>query len=341
MNDIERAMAQLKGQAAYGPGPNQKSLHTNSEPDVADSALADLPDADLDIGAIEADCEPVELKPGGTFFVSAEPVTSDSYDAPKPKPKQIQLHSGNKFGLSRTHDLPLAALGKAGFITPSTPKSKITEEYRRIKRPLLKRLAHSSDNGEASRNVIAVTSAMSGEGKTFSAINLAMSLAREKDRTVLLIDADVLKRTAGELFGVSSNDSGLLDLLDNDAVELSDVILKTNVERLHFLSAGRKHAHASELLSSDKMSRLIADVSSRFEDRIIIVDCPPIMQTNEAAILVDHAGQIVFVVAEEQTSQGMVIQALQLIGNEKKVGILLNKSTTRLGHYDHYSYAYS
>jgi len=242
---------------------------------------------------------------------------------------------------SKLHELPLASLNKLGLITPNTPKNQITEEYRRIKRPLLKRLARTSDDNSSHTNVLAVTSAMSGEGKTYSAINLAMSLAREKDRTVLLIDSDVVRHTAGDLFGVSSNEPGLLDLLDNDTIEPSDVILKTNVERLHFLPAGRKKSLASELLSSDSMMRLVDDLSNRYHERIIVMDCPPIMQTTEAAILVDHAGQIVFVVAEEQTSQGVVMQALKLIDNEKKVGILLNKSTTHLGHYDYYNYSYS
>lgn len=246
-----------------------------------------------------------------------------------------------KIKYSKLHELPLASLGKLGFITPSTPKNQITEEYRRIKRPLLKRLGRSNDDSEGLNNVLAVTSAMSGEGKTYSAINLAMSLAREKDRTVLLIDSDVVRHTAGELFRVPSNSPGLLDLLDDDTVEPSDVILRTNVERLSFLPAGRKNALASELLSSDTMMKLIADLSNRYPERIIVMDCPPIMQTTEAAILVDHAGQIVFVVSEEQTRQGVVVQALRLIDNEKKVGVLLNKSTTRFGHYDYYNYSYS
>lgn len=339
MNDIEKAMAKLKGQGANGSEPSQKSLKNNDSPDASDSARVKWTDVDIDIGAIDSDCASDVLTSGSSYSVSTRPVSNDANFTPWSKDTQNHLH--DTFKLSRTHVLPLVALGKVGYITPETPKCKLTEEYRRVKRPLLKRLACSNDNGETARNVIAVTSAMSGEGKTFSAINLAMSLAREKDRTVLLIDADVVRHTAGMLFGVSSDELGLLDLLDNDAIKPSDVIMKTNVQRLNFLPAGRKHSHASELLSSDSMSRLIADLSSRYDERIIVLDCPPIMQTNEAAILVDHAGQIVFVVAEEQTSQGLVIQALQLIGNEKKVGILLNKSTTRLGHYDHYSYAYS
>ena len=339
MNDIERAMAQLKGHGADDHEPGRPCQENSDGPNIVNSAPADLSDVDIDIGAIETDCAPDMLKSGDSQCVPIKTVSNDpNYSA---RSKDTHNHTHNAFRSSRTHELPLATLGKAGYITPETPKSKITEEYRRIKRPLLKRLACSTDNGEAANNVIAVTSAMSSEGKTFSAINLAMSLAREKDRTVLLIDADVMKHTAGVLFGVSSKEPGLLDLLDNDAIVPSDVILKTNVERLNFLPAGREHSHASELLSSDKMSRLIADLSSRYDERIIVLDCPPIMHTNEAAILVDHAGQIVFVVAEEQTSQGLVIQALQLVDNEKKVGILLNKSTTRLGHYDHYNYAYS
>lgn len=333
MNDIEKAIAGLK---------NLSGGSISYSADISESGQSKqpseyLPETDIDLWSIDSDFS--SEKPALNRTVNF--ATERKAQIPVIKAQNDQQNGPEDIKPSKIHELPLAALSAAGYITPNTPKSKITEEYRRIKRPLLKRLAASGDKRIASGNVVAVTSAMSGEGKTFSAINLAMSLALERDRTVLLIDADVVKHTAGHSFEVTSKQPGLIDLLDDSTLSSSDVILKTNVERLNFLPAGRHNEHANELLSSDRMRELIAEFSGRHDERIIIMDCPPVMQTNEAAILVDHAGQIVFVVAEEQTSQGIVTQALRLIGNEKKVGILLNKSTTKLGHYDYYNYAYS
>jgi len=231
--------------------------------------------------------------------------------------------------------LPFEKMQNAGFITPTVEKGKLTEEYRRIKRPLLKNLRNDEiTNGL--KNVIAVTSSISGEGKTYSAVNLAMSMALEKERTVLLVDADVVKGSTGRLFSISPDQPGLTDVLSDDSIDVADVIMRTNVKNLRFMSGGMMQANTNELLASDLMRDLIVELARRYDDRIIILDCPPILQTSEADILIDHAGQVVFVVAEEETRQKMVVSAIDQIDADKYVGVLVNKSSSRLGNYDYY-----
>ena len=173
------------------------------------------------------------------------------------------------------------AIGAAGFITPHAPRSQIADEYRVIKRPLIDNAMGKSAAPVANGNLIMVTSAVPGEGKTFTAINLAMSIAMELDTTVMLVDADVAKPSILNVLGLSPG-PGLLDVLSQDSLDLSGMLLKTNVEKLSLLPAGTQHPRATELLASDSMTRLLADMAKRYDDRIIIFDSPPLLVTTEA-----------------------------------------------------------
>ena len=188
-------------------------------------------------------------------------------------------------------------------------------------------------------NVIMVTSSVQGEGKTYNAINLAVSLAQEKNHSVLLIDADVVKGTAGRELGVSTDEPGLLDLLSQTCTHPSQVILNTNIPSLAFMPAGKANEQANELLTSDRMLSYIDVLARESAERVIVLDCPPILQTNEANVLTEYAGQIAFVVAEQQTSQSLVQEALKHLDEDKYVGMLLNKST-RAGAGYGYGYGY-
>ena len=222
-------------------------------------------------------------------------------------------------------EISFSSLAERGFITPATAKGQLTEEYRRIKRPLIKHIEDAVPGNQ--RNVIMVTSSVQGEGKTYSSINLAISLAQEKNRSVLLIDADVVKGTAGRELGAKGDEAGLLDLLSEAYTHPSEVIMNTNIPGLNFMPAGKADDNANELLTSARMRNIINRLARESNDRVVILDCPPILQTNEAHVLADYADQIVFVVAEQQTSQPLVQEALSYLENEKFVGILLNKSS--------------
>jgi len=218
---------------------------------------------------------------------------------------------GQAAATSQKVDLDLVGLGAAGFICSDSPGSLIAEEFRIIKRPLLANVA-GSVAPIRNANLIMVTSSLPGEGKTFTAINLAMSIAMELDRTVLLVDADVARPSLPRVLGLPEQ-KGLLDVLQDKSLKLSDVLLRTNVDKLTILAAGTQDAHATELLASEAMGRLLADIGRRYSDRIIIFDSPPLLLTTESRVLATRMGQIVFVVRAEETPQNAVKEAVAAI----------------------------
>lgn len=214
--------------------------------------------------------------------------------------------------VSKIVQIELAALAAAGFVTPNAPRSATTDQFRVIKRPLLDNATGKGAALVANGNLIMVTSAMPGEGKSFTAINLAMSVAMELNHTVMLVDADVARPSVMSKLGLPPA-PGLLDLLLDPKIALSDVLLRTNIENLTVLPTGLPHQRATELLASDAMVTLLEDMGQRYSDRIIIFDSPPLLLTTEARVLASHMGQIVLVVQAEKTLQSQVQQALSTI----------------------------
>jgi len=239
----------------------------------------------------------------------------------------------------RRLSIPFRQLKERGMVTPDAPRSKIAEEYRRIKRPLLMNIEGEGAAVIRDGNLIMVTSALPGEGKTFSAINLAISIAMEQDKTVLFVDADVSKATAGALLGVPSGSRGLNDVLEG-GVDLSEVLYQTNIPNLRVLPAGKVHERSTELLASESMRRLMKDMAKRYADRVIVFDSPPLLPTTEANVLANLMGQVVFVVAANKTSQGAVTEAISHIDGDRVIGMLLNKSTAKFGVSYGYGYTY-
>lgn len=237
-------------------------------------------------------------------------------------------------------ELDLVMLAKLGFVTPDSPRSRIADEFRIVKRPLI---ANASGKGMVpikNGNLIMVTSAVPGEGKTFSAINLAMSIAMELDQTVLLVDADVARPSLPRVLGLPSG-KGLLDALHDKSFDFDHALIRTNVEKLSILTSGTQHARATELLASDAMDRLLDEMATRYPDRIVVFDSPPLLVTTESRVLATHMGQIVFVVQAEATLQGDVKRALATIKACPVKMILLNQArTVAQGAYG-YGYGYS
>lgn len=234
----------------------------------------------------------------------------------------------------------LESLRLRGFVTPDGERSPIAQEFRVIKRPLL---ANAFGRGTAPvRNGkrVMVTSALPGEGKSFCAINLALSIAAERDHKVLLVDADVARPSLPRELGIEA-DRGLMDYLIDDSADLSNLILETNVEKLSLLPAGRTDAHATELLASDAMSRLLDQLSTRFPDTLIVFDSPPLLPTTEARVLATHMGQILVVVEAGQSPRESVDAALEMVSGCEVVGLVLNKArNAQAGYYGGYGYGY-
>ncbi len=227
----------------------------------------------------------------------------------------------------------------SGFLAPDIKRSRLKEEYRQIKRPLLINADGRGAMTVEYPNLVMVTSAGPGEGKTFTACNLALSIASERNQTVLLVDADVLKPSIPSTLGFEA-ELGLVDYLVDDRLDLADVLVDTNVPSLTLLPAGTQYHLSTELLAGERMRKLAAEISGRYADRIVIFDSPPLLMTTEASILASLMGQVLVVVEAERTPQGQVKAALDLLdSNHQIVGLLLNKSHSFLGA-DSYGYRY-
>jgi exopolysaccharide/PEP-CTERM locus tyrosine autokinase len=224
-------------------------------------------------------------------------------------------------------EIDLAALARTGIVTPDAPRSLIADQFRVIKRPLISNALGKGAAAVESGNLIMVTSALPGEGKTFAAINLAMSIATELDCTVMLVDADVARPSVMNVLGLPAS-PGLLDLVANDSTDIAPYLLKTNVEKLSILPSGMRHERATELLASDAMARLLDDMARRYSDRIIVFDSPPLLLTTESRVLAIHMGQVVVVVRAEETLQSDVTQALGLIDSCPVRLMLLNQASS-------------
>lgn len=233
--------------------------------------------------------------------------------------------------------LDLEAVSAAGILVPNAARSQLADEFRVIKRPLI---ANAMGKGAApipNGNLIMVTSALPGEGKSFTAINLAISIAMELDHTVMLVDADVARPSVLNMLGLPSS-KGLLDVLEQNSLDISKVLLKTNIEKLSILPSGTAHPRATELLASDIMMRLLDDMASRYNDRIIIFDSPPLLLTTESRVLATHMGQVVMVVNAENTLQSAVKQAISTIESCPVKMMVLNQ--VEQGKSDGYGYGY-
>lgn len=222
-------------------------------------------------------------------------------------------------------DLDLARLKAAGFLTPDSARSQLADEFRVIKRPLIGNAKGRSATPIERANLIMVTSAFPGEGKSFTAINLAMSIAMELDNTVLLVDGDVAAPGLSEVLKLPKAD-GLIEVLTEDRLTLSDVLLKTNIEKLSLVPAGSPNIRNTELLASKAMTDLLDEMMSRYPDRIIIFDSPPLLPTTESRVLATHMGQIVVVVEADKTTHGAVAQAFATIEACPVVMTVLNKA---------------
>ena len=252
---------------------------------------------------------------------------------PEPMPQE-KAPQGRNF-----RNIDLARLEASGFITPNVKESKLLHEFRVIKRPLIQNALGKGAAPVANGNLIMVTSALPGEGKSFVSLNLAMSMAMELDCRVLLVDADVVKPTIPAMLAIQRT-KGLMDVLTEPDLSFGDVLLHTNVPRLTLALAGTPHRGASELLASEAMARLLEEVSSRYRDRIVVFDSPPLLATTESRVLARHMGQVVVVTESERTTHAALESALSTLEECPVVLTMLNKAResddgSYYGYYGH------
>jgi receptor protein-tyrosine kinase len=224
-----------------------------------------------------------------------------------------------------------------GMLAPDDGETLIAEEFRRIKRPLLNNAFGTNASLVESGNLIMITSAIPNEGKTFVSTSLAVSIAMELDKTVLLVDTDVMKESATNLFHTET-DLGLIDAIVDPNVSLGDIIISTDVPKLGLIPAGQLRGKATELLASDRMRDITEELAKRYDDRVILFDSPPLLATSEAGVLASLVGQIVMVIESGKTTQRQMADALTMLDQNKPIGLLLNKTKTSGGSGYYYGY---
>ncbi|MCW5573978.1 MAG: AAA family ATPase [Steroidobacteraceae bacterium] len=235
------------------------------------------------------------------------------------------------------------ALRRSGLLPPDHQQRELAHQYRTLKRPILKYAfddgAADGAGGVASPRTLMVTSALPGEGKTFTSINLALSLALEKDHNVILIDGDAPKPHVSQTFGVGQ-EPGLLDLLVQRELAVESAVLPTDIRGLFVLPIGRRSETATELLASARMREVIGELEALDSQAIVLLDSPPILLTSEAQVLASLFGQVVLVVRAGVTAQQAVSDALTIIGEGPRVGLVLNQALHDNNVGGYYGYGY-
>ncbi|MGX2039738.1 XrtA-associated tyrosine autokinase [Methylocaldum sp. MU1018] len=279
--------------------------------------------------ALELEQSSTHEKPGRQDPMEREAKTEAAVSSPEPTIDRAE---------PKIYAIDWQRLREKGMLGPEMAYSQLAEEYRLIKRPLLMNAFPDGDNGIERANLILVTSSVPGEGKTFSAVNLALSIAMERDKTVLLVDADVAKPSIAGLLGIPAK-AGLIDLLQDKTICFSDVLVKTDIPNLSLLPAGKLDSYSTELLASDAMKRLVKELSARYPDRVVIFDSPPLLAASQGPVLATLVGQVVLVIEAESTPQYLVKESIAKLESCEIIGCVLNKTKKGFG-FRYYGYGY-
>ncbi|BCO19946.1 chromosome partitioning ATPase [Alteromonas sp. KC3] len=318
----------------------QREAKANSKKASTDDLNHESPQVDAQVNApTEHSADSVQANTPVTGETPAQTVTQEA-ELPKGEAQQSPASSNQP----QRSPLPefvidFERLEKNGHISLTGERKQINEEYREIKRKLLANSFGSLSKTLHNPNIIMVTSSRPSEGKTFTATNLAMSIASEKDKTVLLVDADVLKPNVLNTLGLERR-KGLMEYLTGDVEDIADVLYPTNIDKLKIIPAGKSHHLSTELLASQKMHDTVDEFANRYPDRIVIFDTPPLIGINESAILANFAGQAVVVVEEGRAKINDIKMSVERLNPDMAIGFVVNKSihndTDGSGYYGYY-----
>ncbi|MGV1683827.1 P-loop NTPase [Sphingopyxis sp. NJF-3] len=264
-----------------------------------------------------------EPAPEAVPAVEAEPVV-EAAPTIKPSPRKEVAHAAPAVVPTRQGTIDRDRLGARGMIVPGAPVTGISEEYRIVKREIIRNFTGAPGRPLLPRgHRVLIASANPGEGKTFSAVNLALSLAVEADHDVLLIDADIAKPSVLEALGLDDG-PGLMDALADPHLPLGDCLIQTDIAGLKVMPAGTQHMHDTELLASARTEALLAQLEAGAPGRILILDSPPVLAASPAAVLAGHVGQLIMVVRADETLESSLRDAIGLMGACPHIQLLLN-----------------
>jgi protein-tyrosine kinase len=230
------------------------------------------------------------------------------------------------------------ALRAGGYLPELAKDRQFADHYRRIKRPLIEK-ALSGDGAVGGPRIIMVASAVPGDGKTFTSINLAFSMAQERDISVLLVDSDVAKHHITDIFGLRER-KGLLDALTDQSLDPETLVVPTSSRGFSILPVGSRVEGTAELVSSNRMRQVVTSLCARNPRRILLLDSPPLLITNEGRALVKLAGQVVLVVRAGETPRHAVQAAISMFDQKQAGGVILNQVTVGFteGYYGYGEY---
>jgi receptor protein-tyrosine kinase len=249
-------------------------------------------------------------------------------DTATPKLAATSRHDSSADDLTATDlkkivDVDFERLRAAGRMPPKHANHQTEEEIRRIKWPLLSALAGRGGSAPARNNVVLVTSAEPSEGKSYTSLNLALSIVRDREMRVILVDGDVALPGLTPTLDLDGA-SGLNDVLDDPTLSINDVIYRTTIDGLLFVPAGKWHEHSPELIAGSRMPEVIEELGRRVGNGIVIIDSPPLLATNEAQAATRYVGHVLMVVRADRTEQRSVMEALELIDKNTPVSAVLN-----------------
>lgn len=244
--------------------------------------------------------------------------------------------------LKQIVEIDEAALREAGRMPPATLAHRTEDEMRRIKWPLLNTIAGRDGAVKVRNNVVLVTSAVPGEGKTFTALNLALSIVKDRAMRVVLVDADVARPGLTPSLNMQGK-PGLNEVLDDASLGIEAATYRTTVDGLFFIPAGKWHDHSPEFFAGGRMEQVLSDLVRRAPSGVIIFDSPPLLATNEAQAVTRLVGQVLLVVRADSTEQREVTEALALVHPSTPVSAVLNRVEPSFvsryyGNYYYYGY---
>jgi Mrp family chromosome partitioning ATPase len=266
-----------------------------------------------------------------------EPVALEA-PAPKPAAAEAPRPLRRSHAPARTAVVDREKMRAAGFLVPEGAPGPLAEELRLVKRHLLRAVAAHGNMPEAKRRSVLVASSQPDEGKTFCALNLALSLAGEQDVEVLLVDGDFPKPEILSTLGIEPG-PGLVDALLDQAADPESFVIRTDVEGLSVLPSGRQANNVPELLASERTRDVLDRLASADPRRIILFDSPPVLMASSAGVLAGHVGQVLVVVRADQTVEADLKETIGLLSASNDIALVLNgagfaASSRRFGYYE-------
>jgi Mrp family chromosome partitioning ATPase len=299
-----------RADAAFGLDPREGGLKLPEVPPVPQALRRPAPQVQPQQAAPQSAPQPA---PQPVFHAAPQPAPAPEPVAPPPPPRAVAL-GGRVARIDRAH------LRDGGLIVPEDPVTGLLEEFRIVKRELL---ADARTGASPLARRILVCSPHSGEGKTYCATNLAIALAAERGLEVVLVDADVAQPSITERLGIDAEE-GLMDALADPAILPESLIIKTDIEGLFVLPAGKASSRDAEFLASARTAEVLDRLMQGAPDRILIFDTPPALAASPAAELAKHVGQALLVVRADETSRAALEDAQQLLSACGDIKLLLN-----------------